>query len=58
VPKCFILGNAFVNCVVILAHEMTWIKFISRLVGPLLFVFTLTNGKVLGQFKSLEHDNS
>jgi hypothetical protein len=26
VPKCFILVNALVNCVVILAYEMTWIK--------------------------------
>jgi hypothetical protein len=26
VPKCFILVNEFVNCVIIRAHEMTWIK--------------------------------
>jgi hypothetical protein len=46
VPKCFILVNAFVNCVVILAHEMTWIKkLVSQLVGPHWIILTLTNGK-------------
>jgi hypothetical protein len=45
VSKCFILVYAFVNCVVILAHEMTWIKFISRLVGPHFIILTLTNSK-------------
>jgi hypothetical protein len=34
-------------CVVILAHEMTWIKFVSRLIGPHLIVSTQINGKVL-----------
>jgi hypothetical protein len=47
VPKCFILVNAFVNCVVILAHKMTCIKLVSPLVGPNLIVSTPTNGKVL-----------
>jgi hypothetical protein len=32
VPKYFILVHVFVNCVVItLAHEMTWMKFVSDL---------------------------
>jgi hypothetical protein len=34
-------------CMVILAHEITWIKFVSLLVGTYLIVLTLTNGKVL-----------
>ena len=33
---------------VILADEMTWMKFVSRLIGPPLIVLTLINGKVLG----------
>jgi hypothetical protein len=32
---------------VIIAHEVTWIKFISLLVGPYLIVLTKINGKVL-----------
>jgi hypothetical protein len=40
--------------VVILLDKMTWIKFVSRLVGPHLIVLTLINGKVLEEFKSLE----
>jgi hypothetical protein len=47
IPGSIIVVDTFVNCVVILAHKMTWIKFISRLVGPHLIVLTLTNGKVL-----------
>ena len=43
----FISVNTFVNCVVILAHEMIWIKFVSQLVGPNLINLTLTNGEVL-----------
>jgi hypothetical protein len=58
VPKCFILVNTFVNCVVILAHKMTCIKLVSLLVGPKLIVLTLTNGKVLEWFKALERGKS
>jgi hypothetical protein len=47
VPKCFILVNTFVNCVVILAHKMTCIKLVSQLVDPNLIVLTLTYDKVL-----------
>ena len=47
IPGSIIVVDTFVNYVVILAHKMTWIKFISRLVGPHLIVLTLTNGKVL-----------
>jgi hypothetical protein len=47
VQKCFILVNVFVNCVVILAHEINWIKFVSLLVSAHLVNLTLTNGKVL-----------
>jgi hypothetical protein len=38
VPKCFILVNVFVNCIVILAHKITCIKLVNLLVGPNLFV--------------------
>ena len=44
--------------VVILVHEMTWMKFVSQLVGPNLIVLTLTDGKVLDWLKSLEHGDS
>jgi hypothetical protein len=48
VPKCFILVNAFVNCVVILAHELTCIKkLVSLLVSFHLVILTLTIVKVL-----------
>jgi hypothetical protein len=43
---------------VILAHEITYIKLVSLLVGPNLIVLTLTDGKVLEWFKSLERGNS
>jgi hypothetical protein len=43
---------------VILAHKITCIKLVSLLVGPKLIVLTLTNGKVLEWFKSLDHGNS
>jgi hypothetical protein len=39
---------------VILAHKITCIKLVSLLVGPNLIVLTLTDGKVLEWFKSLE----
>jgi hypothetical protein len=39
--------NVFVNCVEILAHEMTWIKLVSLLVDTHLIILTPTNGKVL-----------
>jgi hypothetical protein len=50
--------NVFVNYVVILEHEVTCIKFVSLLVGHNLIVLTLTHGKVLEWFKSLERGNS
>jgi hypothetical protein len=58
VPKCFILVYAFVNCVVILTHEITCIKLVSLLVGSHLVILTLTNVKMLEWFKSLERGNS
>jgi hypothetical protein len=42
---------------VILVHEITCIKLVSLLIGPKLIVLTLTNGKVLEWFKSLERGN-
>jgi hypothetical protein len=39
--------NVFVNCVVILVHEMTWIKLVSLLVGPHLILLTLIKGNIL-----------
>jgi hypothetical protein len=43
---------------VILVHEITRIKLVRLLVGPNLTVFTLTDGKVLECFKSLERGKS
>jgi hypothetical protein len=45
-------------CMVILAHKITCIKLVSLLVGPKLIVLTLTNGKMLEWFKSLERGKS
>jgi hypothetical protein len=45
-------------CTVILTREITCIKLVSLLIGPNLIVLTLTDGKVLDWFKSLEHGNS
>jgi hypothetical protein len=42
---------------VILAHKITCIKLVSLLIGPNLVVLTLTDGKVLEWFKSLERGN-
>jgi hypothetical protein len=45
-------------CMVFLAHKITCIKLVSLLVGPNFIVLTLTDGKVLEWFKSLERGNS
>jgi hypothetical protein len=42
---------------VILAHKIMCIKLVSLLVDPNLSVLTLTDGKILEWFKSLEHGN-
>jgi hypothetical protein len=47
VPTCFILVNVFVNCVVILAREISCIKLVSLLVSSHLIILTLTIVKVL-----------
>ena len=39
-------------------HKITCIKLVSLLIGPNLIVLTLTDGKVLDWFKSLERGNS
>jgi hypothetical protein len=43
---------------VILARKITCIKLVSLFVGSNLIVLTLTYGKVLEWFKSLERGNS
>jgi hypothetical protein len=42
---------------IILAHEITFIKLVSLLIGPNLIVLTLTDDQMLEWFKSLERGN-
>jgi hypothetical protein len=58
VPKCFILVNVFVNCVLILVHEMTWIKISKSTCWSSFDYFNSKNGKSVRVFQSLEHSNS
>jgi hypothetical protein len=59
--KCKLLYEERIDkhiCMVTLAHKITCIKLVILLIGPNLIVLTLTNGKVLEWFKSLERGNS